>query len=128
MDGWKVLFEFFEKTMATNLMVEADSALSREVKLSTLSEEITRKLRNTSLEGPCVKMKTSGHSEQFIRQAVEQGIRSYEDRVMRSKLETSHPGYQPLYPKAGWRKDIRSKEKAMKRGTWKELSKTTRNM
>ena len=118
MDGWKVLFEFFEKTMATNLMVEADSALSREVKLSTLSEEITRRLRNTSLdlesscrleilERACVKMKTSGHSEQFIRQAVEQGIRSYEDRVMRSKLETSHPGYQPLYPKAGWRKDIR---------------------
>ena len=42
-DGWKVLFVLFEKTMATNLMVEADSALSREVKLSTLSEEITRR-------------------------------------------------------------------------------------
>ena len=38
MDGWRVLFEFFEKTMATNLMVEAESALSREIKLSTLYE------------------------------------------------------------------------------------------
>ena len=37
-DGWKVMFEFFEKTMATNLIVEAGSALSREVKLSTLSQ------------------------------------------------------------------------------------------
>ena len=70
------------------------------------------------MERACVKMKTSGHSEQFIRQAVEQGIRSFEDRVMRSKLETDNPRYQPLYPKAGWRKDIISKEKAMKWGTW----------
>ena len=35
-DGWKVLFEFLEKTMATNLMVEGGSALRNEVKLSTL--------------------------------------------------------------------------------------------
>jgi hypothetical protein len=31
-------------------MVQADSALSKEVKLANLSEEITRRLRNTSLE------------------------------------------------------------------------------
>ena len=42
------MYEFFEKTMATNLMVEADSALSKEVKMATLSEEIARRLRNTS--------------------------------------------------------------------------------
>ena len=67
-DGWTILFEFFEKTMATNLMVEAGSALSKEVKLATLSEEVTRRLRNSSLdldyscrleilEKACVKMK-----------------------------------------------------------------------
>ena len=123
------MFEFFEKTMATNLMVEANSALSREVKMSTLSEEVSRRLRNTSLEldsscrlevleRACVKMKTSGHNEMFIRQAVEQGIRSFDERVGRSRLEMDHPGYQPLYPKAGWRKDLKSKEKALKRGTW----------
>ena len=127
--GWRVMFEFFEKTMATNLMVEANSALSREVKMSTLSEEVSRRLRNTSLEldsscrlevleRACVKMKTSGHNEMFIRQAVEQGIRSFDERVGRSRLEMDHPGYQPLYPKAGWRKDLKSKEKALKRGTW----------
>ena len=128
-DGWKVLFEFFEKTMATNLMVEAKSALSNEVKMATLSEEITRRLRNSSLEldssrrleileRACTKMKTSGHSETFIRQAVEKGIRAFEDKVERSRLAEDNPSYQPLYPKAGWRKNLRSKEKAMKRGTW----------
>ena len=34
------MFRFFEKTMGTNLMVEAGSALSREVKIATLAEEI----------------------------------------------------------------------------------------
>jgi hypothetical protein len=146
MDGWRVLFQFFEKTMTTNLMVEAESALSREIKLSTLSEEVTRRLRNTSLdldstcrmeilERVCVKMKTSGHIEQFIRQAVEQGISSFDEKVKRSRLEISHHGFQPLFPKAGWRKD---KEKSMKRGTWfrgdqkvgdwKSLSKTDRKV
>jgi hypothetical protein len=33
-------------------------------------------------------------------------------------LGEDHPGYQPLYPKAGWRKNLRSKEKALKRGNW----------
>ena len=81
-DGWRVLFEFFKKTMATSLMVEAGSALSKDVNLATLAEEVSRRLRNTSmdldhscrleiLERACVKMKTSGHTDVFIRQAVE---------------------------------------------------------
>ena len=63
-------------------------------------------------------MKTSGHNEQFIRQTVEQGFSSFDEKIRRSRLEVSHPGYQPLYQKAGWRKDLRSREKALKRGTW----------
>ena len=101
-DGWKILFEYFEKTMASNLMVEAGSALSKDVKTATLSEEITRRLRNTSLdldhscrleimERACIKMKTSGHSDVFIRQAVEQGIRAFDDKVKRSRLDEEHP-------------------------------------
>ena len=68
--GRRVMYEHFEKTMASNLLVEAKSALSMEVKQATLSEEVARRLRNTSLrldpgrrleiiERACVKMKTS---------------------------------------------------------------------
>ena len=68
--GMTILYEFFEKTMASNLMVEAGSALSKEVKLATLSEEVARRLRNTSLkpdpakrleilEKACIKMKAT---------------------------------------------------------------------
>ena len=83
-DNLTILFEFFSKTMASNLMVQADSALSNEVKLASLSEEVTRRLRNTSLEvdldrrleileDACMKMKTSGHSDEFIKRAVSLG-------------------------------------------------------
>ena len=63
-------------------------------------------------------MKTSGHLEEFIRKAVEQGIKSFDDKVKRSCLDVDNPGFQPLFPKAGWRKDAKSKEKALKRANW----------
>ena len=99
------------------------------VKQATLSEEVARRLRNTSLrldparrmeilERACVKMKTSGHSEEIIRQAVEQGIRAFDNKIKRSRLDVQDPGFQPLFPKAGWKKDIKSREKALKRGNW----------
>ena len=124
-----IMYEHFEKTMATNLLVEAKSALSMEVKQATLSEEVARRLRNTILrldparrmeilERACVKMKTSGHSEEIIRQAVEQGIRAFDNKIKRSRLDVQDPGFQPLFPKAGWKKDIKSREKALKRGNW----------
>ena len=68
--------------MATNMVVQADSALSTNTKFSTLSQEVVRRLQNTSkelgyakrmeiLEKFCVKMKTSGHSEKFIGEVKE---------------------------------------------------------
>ena len=128
-NGRFIFYEYFEKTMASNLMVEAKSALSREVKLATLTEEIARRLRNTSLrvdsarrleilERACTKMKTSGHTEAFIRQAVEQGIKSFDNKVKRSLMDPDNPSFQPLFPKAGWRKDQKSRAKALKRATW----------
>ena len=121
-----IMYEHYEKTMASNLLVEAKSALSLEVKQATLSEEVARRLRNTSLrldssrrveilERACVKMKTSGHSDEVIRCAVEQGIRAFDAKIKRSRLDTKDPGYQPLFPKAGWRKDLKSRESPEKR-------------
>ena len=63
-------------------------------------------------------MKTSGHKESFIRQAVEKGIQASSEKVRRSMLESDNPGFQPLYHKAGWRKNEKSKEKALKRSNW----------
>ena len=112
--------------MATNLMIQADTALSKEVKLASLAEEVTRRLRNSSLEVPvdrrmeiledaCTRMKTSGHADHFIRTAVTKGIRNFRDRVRRDGLPRSLKGYLPLYQWLDWRRNARSKEKAMKK-------------
>ena len=41
-------------------------------------------------------------------------IRAFDEKVKRSRLEITQPGFQPLYQKAGWRKDVKDIEKAMK--------------
>ena len=72
------MFEFFSKPIANNLVVQAKSALSEETKLSSLAEEVNRRMRNTSrkvehsrwleiLEDLCTRMSTSGHTTKFIR-------------------------------------------------------------
>ena len=43
---------------------------------------------------------------------------SYDEKVKKSKLDEMDPNYQPLFPKAGWRRELRDKEKAMKRSNW----------
>ena len=47
-----------------------------------------------------------------------QGIKSFEEKVMRSKMDPDHPGFQPLYQKAGWRRNEMARDKALKRGNW----------
>ena len=70
---------------------------------------------------------------------MEQGIRDFDEKVKKSRLKITHPGFQPLYQKAGWWKDVKAREKAMKRSTWfrgdnkkgggwKDLAKTDRKM
>ena len=61
------------------------------------------------------RMKTSGHTDTFIRRAVEQGVKAFAERVRRSQLEVDNPRFHPLYSKAGWRKDEKSKEKDLKK-------------
>jgi hypothetical protein len=96
----KIIFEFFEKTMATNLVVHAESALSEETKLSSLSEEVHRRLRNTSLDASqskrmeiiervCTKMATSGHKDKFILKSVTKGLDKFMESVRKSSTDPS---------------------------------------
>ena len=125
----RIMYEFFNKPMATNLVVQANSALSTEVKCSSLEEEICRRLRNTSLdldhsrrleilEEACTNMKTSGHKDTFIRKVVYNGVKSFKNKVRMSNLPKDDPTYQPLHRSKGWRKNWRAKDKILKKKTW----------
>jgi hypothetical protein len=113
-DWFVILFEFFTRTMPSNLVVHAKSDLSEETKLSTLGEDTCRRLRNTSrrldssrrldvLEEFCTKMSTSGHTLKFMRRVLAKGISSYAEKVKKSQLDHKERGYQPLYQEEEWK-------------------------
>jgi hypothetical protein len=125
----RILFKFFSKPMATNLVVQAKTALSEEVKLSTLAEEVCRRLRNTSqrldhskrletLEDLSTRMSTSGHTVKFMRRAMERGIKSFTTKLNKSKLDKDDPRYQPLHVGWTWKRKERKKEKLLKKNRW----------
>ena len=49
-NGIFIRYEFFEKPMAANVVIQSNSALSETVKVASLTEEVVRRLKHTSLE------------------------------------------------------------------------------
>ena len=47
-DGETILYEFYEKPCASGLVIPANSAHSKQLKLSVMVEEGVRRLRNNS--------------------------------------------------------------------------------
>ena len=97
--GRMVLYEHFEKTMNTNLVLQQISALSENIKVNSLTQEVVRILLNCSeddedhvrvkhLNHLSTKLKTSGYNTTYIRKVLVNGIKSYEKKVFRrySKL------------------------------------------
>ena len=93
--------------MATTLVVQANSALSTEVKCFGLDEEICRRLRNASLnldhsrrleilEETCTNMKTGGHKDTFMRKVVYNGVKAFKNKVRMVNLPNDDHTYQPL--------------------------------
>ena len=84
--GRIILYEHFEKTMNTNSVLQKDSALSENIKVNSLSQEVVRILLNCSeddivrvkhLNQLSTKMKTSGYNTPYIRKVLVNGIKSY---------------------------------------------------
>ena len=84
-DGRLIHFEFYQKPMSSNLVLQADTALSNTVKISSLKEEVVRRLKYTSmrlnhsrrmetLEDLCQGMRNSRHHCRFIRSILIGGI------------------------------------------------------
>ena len=50
--GRIIHFEFFQKPMSSNLVLQASTALSETVKIASLKEEVVRRLKHTSERMP----------------------------------------------------------------------------
>ena len=124
----RILYQFFSKPMANNVVVQQRSALSETVKVATLVEETQRRLRHTSRELPSSArletleelsqlMTNSGHSVNFMKRILETGISKYENRVANSKLDKNDINYRPLHQPSG-RSIKKLREKALAKENW----------
>ena len=123
------MFEHFEKPMKTNLVIQSTSALSENVKVSSLSQEVVRILKNCSedidnsirmehLEKLCVKMKTSGFDNNYTRKILVNGIKCYERKLANSLLNKNHNKYKPLHLGKRYNASQRLENKLLAKSEW----------
>ena len=126
--GRTIHFEFFQKPMSSNLVLQASTALSETVKVASLKEEVVRRLKHTSerlghakrmetLEELSQMMMNSGHKPKFIKSILIGGILRFENKLKQSKLDKDAPGYKPLHQPSGRCKE-RLKNKVLKKNNW----------
>jgi hypothetical protein len=61
-------------------------------------------------------MKTSGHTDKFIKKVTLRGLTNYAKK--KSFLKVGEPGYQPLYMGSSWKKNERKKAKVLSKRNW----------
>ena len=109
-DGRIIHFEFFQKPMSTNLVLQADTALSDSLKMASLKEEVVRRLKYTSerlgfskrlgtLEDLCQRMTNIGHKLRYMKQILIAGIMRFEAKLKNSKLKKDDPTFTPTIRK-----------------------------
>ena len=126
--GRKIMYEFFEKTMAANVLIQAKSALSDQVKVASLTQEVVRRLKHTRLELPhssrmdvlesfSQKMSNSGHMNAFIKRILVAGICKYVRMVRNSQLDKNNKQFKSLHQPSGSSLS-RFRRKILARQTW----------
>jgi hypothetical protein len=119
-----VLYSFYEKPMATNQVIQKDSAIPENIKMSSLNAEVVRRMLNTSellpmgdrvaaLDNICQKMANSGYKLEQNRRTALGGIKGYETKLARSRR-----GGQALHEGAAASQSARSRKKLMQKSNW----------
>ena len=115
--------------MANNTVIHVKTAQSQTTKLSSLTQEVVRRLLHTSrhleyscrveaLEKLCQKMVNSGHHSSFIKRVMISGICKYERKVKNSQLNVKDPAFKPLYLATRFDEKGRWKKKMMEKESW----------
>jgi hypothetical protein len=92
----QVEYRFFEKPMASNMVIQKESAMCENDKIQCLSNDLVRRMSTTSEQlGPEIragvidqyaqKLTNSGYWLEQTRKIVTNGLKYYERRVLESK-------------------------------------------
>ena len=120
----RIMYSFYEKPMASPFSVMEKSALPENSKNATLAQELVRRMMNTSelltqeernevIEKFIIRLKRSGYHEDQIRNIVMSGLKGYETKKEKAKLndEKLHRSAKSTQAKRHWKK-------VMGKSTW----------
>ena len=119
-----IKYEFFEKPCASGLAIPANSAHSKQMKLSVMVEEGVRRLRNHSrelawekrrkvMEDWSRKLKRSGYPPTFRHQVVKAAVLKWE-----KMCKEEDEGVRPIHRAREWQVEARRRAKESKRESW----------
>ena len=106
-----------------------NSAMTARTKMSSLTQEAVRRLRNTrttlpwkDYQAPILtdfarKMTRSGCNEAYREVVMKSGLAGFE-----KQLEASRMGTKPLFRPRGWNREERRKRKMVKKAVWHKPS------
>ena len=91
-----ISYKYYEKPMASNVCVQKLTAMDENSKMKTLSNELTRRLLNTSealenkvrvqiIDDYSQKLRNSGYELNQIRKIVKNGLKGYEKKLWESR-------------------------------------------
>ena len=120
----KIIYEHYEKVIATKMVIHAKSAIPMQVKRTVLTQEMLRILLHCSTDLPWVivqqhmskftlKMQYSGYNQAFRHDVTKSAIDAY-----RNMRECEAKDIRPLYRPKTWHKAERMEQKEKKKNEW----------
>ena len=119
---------FFEKPMASSMVIQRRSAMPENMRVSTLTQEVIRRMMNTSerldqeerndvIDTYARKLVNSGYSLEQSRKFIISGLTGYERRLALS-MDKENPKWRPLHEGAGYNAKARRIKKMTAKTSW----------
>ena len=121
---WLILYEHYEKEMATKSVLHAMSAIPKRTKRTVLTQEMLRIMLHCSRNLPwevvrghlnrfMMKMQYSGYNQEFRHEVAKSAINAF--KTIRDNAEQD---IRPMHRPKGWLKAERLEEKERKKTNW----------
>ena len=146
MYGNKIMYSFFQKAVAKKTLIQRKSALGENCKVASLSQNMVRRMKNTSEELPdtervsiineyCAQLEASGYSVTQTRNIVKAGLTGYQNLLEKCKKgeavmhRSASEGFsarikKKLLSPSNWFKPNKSKQAAKNRKNKKKTNTT----
>ena len=127
-DG-EIEYKYFRKPMASGLLIQKGTALSKQTVFSSLRQELIRRLTNISdhfqisthievIEEFTKCLANSGHRFSFGKSIILQALTRYKFIKERDRMEEANKLYRPMFRGREYDFELRCKQKHTEKWTW----------